>query len=194
MNISKEDAKQSLTLIENTAAKTQKSLAAYYTCPFVLTWGLVWLLAFLGCHFYPKSSNKIWLALDAVGIICTLIIAYWLFKKLSPTKETKSGYTYRAIFWFWMLFMVYSIILSNLTGPMKGIRTSAFLCIMGLWCFVVFGLWMRINLLIWLGLIVTATTLIGYYVMPHQYYSLWMAFAGGAVLTVSAAYYLIRWK
>jgi hypothetical protein len=77
---------------------------------------------------------------------------------------------------------------------MKAIRLTTFLCIIMMMNYVIFGIWMRINFLKCLGLIITALTLVGYYLIPADYYRLWMAFAGGGVMIITALYYMIKWN
>lgn len=43
--------------------------------------------------------------------------------------------------------------------------------------YIVIGLWFSSYFMVWLGLAVTATTLIGFYFLPY-YYCLWMVVTG----------------
>ena len=64
--------------------------------------------------------------------------------------------------------------------PTSGEQASTLVVTFIMFSYVVVGLWME-RVLLWVGLLTTAMTLIGYFVFPG-YYNLWMAFLGGGHL------------
>ena len=61
-----------------------------------------------------------------------------------------------------------------------------------MFAYVIMGLWLD-RFLLWLGVLVTVTTLIGFFFAPH-YFFLWAAAAGGGSLVVSGAFIRKFWR
>ncbi len=78
--------------------------------------------------------------------------------------------------------------------PKNGIEINAFLSMVIMFAFIVMGLWYSENYMVWLGLAVTAATLIGFYLIPPFYYNLWMAPTAGGALFGTGIYLRIRWR
>jgi hypothetical protein len=195
MNISREDARQSLTMVENTSTQTGRSIAAAYSGPLLILWGLVWVTAFIGTHLFLHSAWYIWMVLDTVGAAGTALICRWRFRAGIPTKSSDSKRVGWSIFWFWTLLLVYIIVWLFLLSPVSGLQLNAFICTAAMFAYVMMGLWWRqCRFLLWLGLTVTVVTLIGFYLIPLAFYCLWMAVAGGGTMLGTGLYIWFCWR
>jgi hypothetical protein len=194
MDISKKDAEQSLSLIEETAAQTIKSLISTNYSSIHIIWGVVWLIGFLGTHFFLKWVWPIWITLSLLGSAATFVIIRQQFRTGIPTKIPTAEKFGQRLFWFWTLLFVYVFVLISIVAPINGLQINALICSMCMFAYVVTGLWTKSGYLVWLGLAVTATTLIGYFLIPHNYYSLWMAITGGGALVGTGLYLQLRWR
>src|SRR4030042_3872573 len=119
MNISKEDAQQSISLIENTKNRTIKSVAAAYAGPILILWGSVCFFAYLGTHFFMKWSWQIWMALNSVGAVGTFLVCYFQLKKGIPTKIDKSNKIGLKIFLFWAFLFAFIFVSLHIVQPVR---------------------------------------------------------------------------
>jgi hypothetical protein len=71
-------------------------------------------------------------------------------------------------------------------------KLTAYFSIVPMFAFVLFGLWIG-RFLVWIGLVVTALILLGYYFLPGYFY-LWMAMTGGGTLLLSGIFIRKFWK
>ncbi|MHC4527109.1 MAG: hypothetical protein ACYS29_04455, partial [Planctomycetota bacterium] len=78
--------------------------------------------------------------------------------------------------------------------PFNGLQMNAFLCTAIMFAYVVTGLWYGSYHMVWLGLAVTCSTLIGFYLIPPKYYCLWMAPMAGGALFGAGLYFRLRWR
>ena len=194
MDISKEEAKDSLNQIQTVLEHTRSSIASNYASPLLILWGLIFIAAYLGTHFFVTWAWHIWTVLDAVGVIGTFLICWQQFRSASPIKtssEKKMGWR---IFLFWTLLFIYVFLWLKMLGPFKGIKLNAFLVTVIMFAYVVIGLWLECYFMIWLGLAVTAITLFGFYLIPLSYYCLWMALMAGGALLGTGLYIRYRWR
>lgn len=194
MNISKEDAEQSLTLIQKTTKQTVKSLVASYDSSILIVWGTVWLIAFVGTHFFLKWVWLIWISLCFAGSFATFLVFYWKYRTGNPIKNPEAENIGKKLFWFWALLFIYIGIWINIFSPISGLRINAFICTVIMFAWIISGIWSNSNHLIWLGLAVTAVTLIGFYIIPNSYYCLWMASAGSMPIIGTGLYMSYRWR
>jgi MFS family permease len=192
--MSKEDAQESLSIIENTKNQTIKSIAATYASPILILWGVICFTAYLGTHFFVKWSWHIWMILNSVGAVGTYLICFLQFKKSIPTKIDNSSKIGLKIFLFWAFLLAYIFIWLNIIKPVNGLQVNAFIITATMFAYIVFGLWINSNFMIWLGLAVTVCTLIGFYLIPHNYYCLWMAFTAGSLITGTGILTRYSWK
>jgi hypothetical protein len=192
MNVSQEDARESLKAIKATSDHTRKVVASTYASSLLILWGLIWVVAFISVHFYPWRARHIFNTLNAIGIVGTILIcSKWPHKVATKTPASQN------IFWrllaFGILLFVFASIWLLLLAPFKAIQCCAFCCTVAMFGSVVLGLWFGSYFMVWLGLIVTGLTLLGYYVFPGYFY-LWMSPMGGGTLLGTGIYIRVRWS
>lgn len=193
MNVTREEAKATLAEVESVKKHTIQSLAASYASPILMLWGLIWMVAFLGCHFWVHRSWNIWMALGMAGGIVTFFICWRRSKKPGPTISPDEGALGRRILWFWILLFGFLVLWLRILPVENGMQINAFICTAGAFAYVVMGLWLESRFLLWLGLAVTGITLLGYYPL-REYYSLWMAAAAGGTIFGTGLYIRLRWR
>ena len=161
MNVSQEDARESLTMIKATSDHTRKVIASSYASGLLILWGVIWVVGFVSVHFYPRRAGYIFNTLNAIGL--------------------------------WFLLFAFASLWLLLLSPAKGIQLCAFLCTVAMFGYVVLGLWLGSYFMVWLGLMVTGLTFLGYYVFPGYFY-LWMSPMGGGALLGTGVYIRVRWR
>ena len=96
--------------------------------------------------------------------------------------------------WFWVILVGYATLWAYILYPGAEVRDfadgmrrmSAFLTTIPMFAYTIGGLWFG-RFYVFLGLIVTAFTMIGFLFMP-EYFWLWMAAFGGGALFASGIY------
>jgi hypothetical protein len=194
MNISEKEARDSLDQIRVVSTRTRRSIVSSCDSTLLIMWGLVWIAAFLGTQFFLAWAWHIWMTLSGAGSIATFLVCWRQFRLASPIKmpaDRKIGWR---IFWFWALLFVYVSVWLSILKPYNGIQVNAFICTAVMFAYVVTGLWSGDYYMLWLGLVVTGTTLAGFYLIPPAYYCLWMAPMAGGVLLATGLYIRFCWR
>lgn len=194
MDISEKEARDSLEQIQAVSIHTRKSIAAGYDSAVLIMWGLIGILAYLGTHFFLRWAWPIWISLCGAGCIATLVLSWWQFRSGNPVKVSSAEKIGWRIFWFWTLLFVYLFIWLSILSPLHGIQINAFMITTIMFAYVVIGLWFKCYYMVWLGIGVTLTTLIGFYLMPPNYYCLWMAATAGGAILGTGLYIRLFWK
>ena len=200
MDISSEKAQESLTEVEVTTKITTKSLAAAYAGPILILWGVVMVLGFLGTHLLSSPELEkwiwyLWMSLVAIGSITTFLICWRQYSKGVPIKNPALAKAGWRDFAFWLLLFVYLGIWLRLVNHWQGVQLNAFVCTVIMFAYVMMGLYETgARFMLWLGLGATALTLIGYFLIPWDYYCLWMAPAFGGSLLGTGVYLRYRYK
>ncbi len=192
MNISVKDAQNSLQDVAKVGLDMQRSILATYASGYMILWGVIWAVAFSLTHFMPENAGQVWMVMAGIGVTITIIISVLQNRqggKFKNSDDKKLGWR---IMGFWFFLSVYTVVWVLLLKPVTGIQMGAFITTVVMFAYVVKGLWFESNYILALGLIVSAVTLIGYYLVP-DYFSLWMALAGGGALLVCGLYMRLRW-
>ena len=205
MEMNQETATQQLEMINEIKKETKRVVTAEITCKYLILWGLALILGYLVAHvYYSKTSQwlidfcgrgdegTIWFVIMGVfGIINYLITKKDL--KSGAVRPTDSSRSPKQMFWFWMVLGIYAFIALSVLAPSKGIQVNAFMIVTGMFSYVIMGIWGGEKILIWLGIIITANTLIGYFILPNYYYSIWMAVMAGGVMFGAGLFGKIFW-
>jgi hypothetical protein len=187
-----ENAQESLAAIENIMKQTRKAIASSHANSLLILWGVIWVVNNTVLQFYPDYAHYVSWVFVAVGGVGTFLIHY--ISHTEPWVRTfLSQKTSRRLWWFWILLFVYAFIWLKILAPFNGLQINAVFSTAAMFGYIVMGLWFGSYFMVWLGLAVTATTLIGFYFIPH-YYCLWMAVTGGGAILCTGLYIRFRWR
>ena len=194
MNVTNEDAVQSLAQVEEVMAKTRQSLVSAYAGSFLVLWGFIWVVSYLGTYVFPEWANWIWNISSALGAIGTFFVIRHQFGQ-GPVKRNPSDkqFLLRTIL-FWPLVFAYAFVWLSIFKPGNGIEFNAFLVTVIMFAYVVMGRWFDSWLMSTLGIVITGFTLVGFHLVPAEYYCLWMAFTAGGGLLGTGLYMKLRWR
>lgn len=183
--VTKAEAQASLAEIDRVIDQTRKIIAHGSTAPILMLWGVIWIVGFADTQFYPDNAGRLWWLLNIAGMAATFALSVWRRSIKSPASNL--------IFVCWCVLIGYGALwclllvpwvlpgMARVHVPPLGVRLPAFFCTVAMCGYVIMGLWLS-RLILWIGLVVTAITVIGYYALPSWFY-LWMAvFGGGSFL------------
>ena len=208
MDISREEAQWSLDEVQDTVERTRKMVAYAGGDALFVVWGVIWVLGYLGSQFLPivrlddfflPLASWLWPVLVCAGIVISVIVG----KRSFPVTGPESARIGRRIGALWGLLYLYFNVWIGLLWPFIKVQGAAesqmFSRHMGaiagtvpMFAYVVMGLWLG-NFMIWIGLAVTALTVLGLFLFP-AYFSLWMALAGGGTLIGTGVVIRKRWR
>ncbi len=192
MDISQQNALDSLGLIRDTTRRTRRVLAADYAGNLLILWGLIWIAGFAAVEAFPHRGGHIFGILDGLGVLGTMILCR-RWPSARSVRGSGSLQIARRILVFWLILFTYAAVWMLLLRPGNGMQVGAFLVTVGMLGYVVVGLWTGSLFMLWLGLAVTALTLLGFYVIPG-WFNLWMALTGGGALLGAGSYIRLRWR
>lgn len=189
MNISPVEAEEALAAIQAMVQKTRRSISSSGGYAFLIIWGVIWLLGFLGSQFLPQDlSGYVWMVLDILGGTLCAVIGIRMGRAVRTPSATTSD---KRIGLFWLLLFFYVIATVAISWPIDGKQLSMYIIL-----FVMVG-WMAMSLLlsfisIWPGLILSALALASYFLFPDIFYLL-MAILGGGGMIALGLYIRARW-
>lgn len=200
MDVSQDNAKQVLTEIKKFSDITSKSIAANFASTILMMWGLICVIGFLGSHILVQRElyQWIWLfwtTLSIIGFFLTFLFCWRKCRQGNPIKNPALIRQWWRDMFFWLLMFVYIGIWMSIIKHWDGVQLNAFLCTAIMFAYVISGLYEPgYRFMTWLGMVGTALTLVGFYLIPRGYYCLWMAFAFGGALFITGLYLRLRWK
>lgn len=189
MNISPAEAEDALASIQTIMRKTRHAISDSGAYKFLVLWGLIWLLGFLGSQFLPAKNAGIgWAVLDTLGGILSAVIGIRMGNGVRSSSISSTG---KRIGLFWLLLILYCVAAILVASPIDG-KQLAMLIIL----FVTTG-WVALGLLlsfasVWWGLALTALSLIAFFVFPAAFYLI-MAIVGGGGMIALGLYIRSRW-
>ena len=184
MNISKQEAQESLAEIDSAISQTRKAMGRHLG-PILMLWGVIWAIGYSLTQFIPRDGLAYWLVLDGLGFLGT-----WLCVKKVRNNFRRPGLGRVAV--AWVILFGYMILWGFLVSPIGGHSQIAFFSTVCMCGYAIMGLWMS-RFLLWLGLSVTALTLVGFYFFSG-WFALWMGITGGGALFLSGFYIHKTWK
>lgn len=191
-DVTSKSAQRSLDDIEDTIAQA-RYFAAAAASPILYLWGGVWVAAYGLCQFFPDLSGQIWAILCTLGGVGTGILS-----RNAPVRsesDARFGISWIILFAFaavWFAVLIPWEQLKHFDYSERQRSMGAYGATLAMFAYVMMGLWWD-RFFMWLGLAVTALTLVGYFAVP-AYFNLWMAVFGGGLLLASGLLIKRRWK
>jgi hypothetical protein len=189
MNVSPSEAEEALASIQAMMTKTRRAISSSGAYIFLIIWGIIWLLGFLGSQFLsPVITGYAWAVLDTLGGILSAVFGIRIGRGVRSSSPIISG---KRIGIFWLLNFLYCIAVVVVSWPTGGKQMAMYIIL-----FVMIG-WIAMSLLlsfasIWPGLIITVLALVGFFLLPGIFY-MWMAVLGGGGMIVLGLYIRSRW-
>lgn len=191
--ITQDEAREALADIDHIAQLTRKAVAASRMGAILMLWGIVWFLGFALSYGFPRNSGPIWWVLSSLGMACTVLTGF-LHHRKDMIRSAQQRKIMGQLALFWLAVFTYAMTLLMVFPAHTAVDELAFLVSMFMMAYVLMGIWLKTRLLIGIGLVVTAATLVGRALMPPRAFMLWMAVFGGGGLFVPGLYVKLRWK
>jgi len=112
-----------------------------YGSPFMVLWGAIWTVCYLGSHFFPRSSGWMFPAGSMVGVAGMVIFLVRENRRGPATRNPLDKSLVLRTQLLWLLTFAYACAYLAVLRPYDGIRMNAFLCMVALFSCVVLDLW-----------------------------------------------------
>jgi hypothetical protein len=181
MSIDKTEAALALAAIDTAGARSVQLQRYRRFAPYLILWGVIWLLANGVSDLAPAQSNTVWLALTLLGAAAS----FWLGRhQHAAAAEAGIPRTRLDQGWRWMLcFLVviaFLVTAMAVLPPMDGRQQDSFVSMFWTFLYMAIGAWTGWRLFA-VGLIATLLILLGYYGV-HSHYFLYMGCVSGGAL------------
>jgi hypothetical protein len=190
MQISPTEAEEALAAIGAMKKRMRHAVAIGGGHYFLILWGVIWFLGFLGSHFFAnKSAGYIWMALDIAGALGSWGLGVLLSRRV---RSTNTSATTGRIGFFWLALFAYCALTVWIAWPLAGKQLAMLIVIFAMLGWIAMGFLLSYSL-VRLAVLITALAFGSYYLLPHYFY-LCMAFLGGGTMIGSGLYIRFRWQ
>ena len=175
MSLTPNEAADALRDIESTSRRSGEAFGYRMSAPFLIIWGLVWVVGYGVSDLAPRLTGIVWPAVLVAGTVVSFIVGRYFVGNRSP-----QGWRFLAlvpVVWLF-LFATYAVM-----GPLNDRQQAAFVPLVIAALYSGLGLWIGVRYLI-TGIAVAALTLFGFFYL-HQHFELWMAAVGGGGLILA---------
>lgn len=189
MNISPNEAEESLQAIRRVTHKTRRSIANSGTYIFLIITGAIWMIGFLSTQFLSGPMLvSIWVGTSIVGSILAVLIGSRNGKRVRSTAT--SIYVKRIII-FWILLVFFCIAAIAIAHPIDGKQNTMFIILFTMLGQFAMGMPLSYTSS-WWAVPIAALAIIGYFFFPSIFY-LWMGVLVGGSMIVLGLYIRFRW-
>lgn len=180
MSLSQDQAAESLKEIDRTARRSALAYSYASASPYLIMWGLFWMLGYSVSDLSPKLANPLWTALLVVGIAGSMLIGRrQRLSGLSQPMPSHPGLRFFVTFFAIGMFITATYAIFGHAGLRQ---QAAFVPLIVALVYSVMGIWKGPRFLV-LGIMIAALTLGGFFFLK-EHFLLWMAVVGGGSLLV----------
>ncbi len=184
MSLTPHEAADALRDIETTKRRSASARSYKSTSPFLILWGLIWIVGYGTTELAPRFTNPVWLGATVVGIIASTIIGM----RVKAGGGAARKFDWR-IFTVWAASLVFLNAIFVVIGPVSGAQIGAVIPLGIAWAYVALGAWAGPRIMI-IGVVLGVLTLVGHFEWP-QHFAGWMAVVGGGTL-IGTGFWLRR--
>jgi len=189
MNVSPDEAQESLAAIQTITQKTRNSIASSGTYITLIATGIVWLIGFFCTQFLTGNIVAyIWVGLSILGTALGIVLGNRRGKRVrSPafSEPAKRAVT------FWLQLIIFAIAAIVIARPTDGKQVTLFVVLFTMIGQSAMGLLLSFSVT-WWALPIALLALAGYFLAPNYFY-LWMAVLGGGGMIALGLYIRSRW-
>jgi hypothetical protein len=178
--LDRDEAARALQEIQEVRGRTVTWNRYRETGPYLVLWGLVWLVANGITEFLPAFSGIGWLVMVAVGSVGSILLT-----SRKQRRQRRAGLTDASPYtWHWgaayAVILAYFIAAQLVLPALNARQVSAWMSMSWGFIYMFAGVW-RAWRLFAIGLATTLLVLFGYFELEH-YYFLWIGAVGGGAL------------
>ena len=187
MNLSTQEAAAALAQVEAARVAMRRAVQAHRGHIHLWIWGTAWVAMPLLAHFGGDRMARYFGWVVLAGTVASVWAGRQQGQRIRQPLDRRFLGMIAALVGFGMVF---PIVLFQ--GRQTAMSMYAYTCLVAMQVYVIAGLWADIYLL-WVGLLVTALILAGYFLAPGIFWP-WMAVCGGGSLLATGFYVRFSWR
>jgi hypothetical protein len=185
MTMTPSEAAARLAEIADATIKTRTAVSYGYASPLLILWGVIWMIGYGSGYVVSRAfSAMIWPWISLVGV--AISVAYGM----TAAKQCMNPQPLLAR-WGWLPILGFGLIWANLLGIRSHEQAGAFFATLAMFGYVLLGMH-RGRFFLWVGLSVTALTLLTY-IYAGLYFDPIMGALGGGAL-IAGGVHLSKWR
>ncbi len=190
MNISHQDASEALEAIEAADRRVRQAVWYREASPYLIVWGLVWLVANAVTDLRPAIAGWTWAAGVTGGVLFTAALTYQQIRRRSeihaqtPADRRHSG---RRMLLLGLTVLCFFPAMLTVIGPISARQNNAFISLFWAFAYMAAGAWVGMRLFI-TGAVTAAAILFGFLFIRDHFF-LWMALVGGGSLLLAGFWF-----
>jgi hypothetical protein len=190
MTLSAQEASGALAAID--AADRRVRQVAWYrqTSPFLILWGLIWLVANAVTGLWPRFAGLAWLIGVVGGVGFSAVLSYLQMQRRAVAHEQRPAGRARSSRRMLLLGLTiagFFPAMFAVLGPLSAQQGNAFISLFWAFAYMAAGAWVGMRLFI-TGVVTAAAILVGYFFVREHFF-LWMAVVGGGSLLLAGFWF-----
>jgi hypothetical protein len=184
LSLSPQEAADHLKDAELTAKRSAQAYSYQRFSPFLILWGIIWIVGYGLTYLAPHHANSIWLGLVLLAGVFSVLIRRRIGAGKREKTDVRYGLRYLGIFLIVFLFIgsVYAMF-----KPTSGMQMAAFPALLVGIVYMGLGLWSGARFIV-TGFVLFAITISSYFYLP-QYLMPLLALAGGGSLILAGIWF-----
>ena len=177
MNVTKTDAETALRDAGQTAEHSQTLFHYELASPYLLLWGVLWIVAGIISVISPENTGIGWLIVDTIGIVATGYLVASDARRFDKVDVRNEGLRYGATVIVFGAFITMTFVVF---APVSGVESQTFITILIAIIYMILGLWTGYRLAV-IGAILAVLVVSAFFYTPAQY-PLMVSILGGVAL------------
>jgi hypothetical protein len=169
--IDSKEAKEALSEIDEMVRRVRRSQTYDIASLIMVLWGVLVFAGNIATDLWPRDGYDIWIAVNAAGVLATLVVTYF---------RTARSFDVRMLVAY-LLFFAFGYLCTKVLGDFTPRQLGTFWPIYFMLLYAIAGLWLGYAFVL-IGVGISILTLIGYFYVGGEAFSLWMAFVNGGGL------------
>ncbi len=189
MNVSPNEAEESLAAIQKVTEKTRQSVASSGAYVFWIITGIVWMIGFVSTQFLSGPTLiTIWISTSVVGSLVSIVLGTRAARRV---RRPSVNITARRAGLFWLFLAFYCIAAIAITRPTDGKQITMLIILFTMIGQLSMGMLLSYSS-VWWAIPISVLALVGYFLLPEYYY-LWMGILVGGGMVALGVYIRLRW-
>jgi hypothetical protein len=187
MQLTTAEAQAALREIEASRLAFRRAIRANRGYQYLWLWGVIWIGLALGAIYAPRHEGLIAPVLSGAGTLASFALGW------RKSRQVRSPVDRRFLGALGVVLIFGLFVWPTLLGGFHDARAlCAYACLLPMQCYIMAGIWFD-NHLLWVGLLVSALLLVGFFwFLPIFYW--WVAVFGGGTLIGSGFYVRHSWR
>jgi hypothetical protein len=185
MSLSSHEAQASLAEAAQAGRRSAQLYAYSKASPYLVMWGIIWVLGYGGTGLSPHNADLIWGVLIVAGLLGGAYIGS-RSKSCSPS-GARSPYVLR-ITGVGLIAVFFVAASYTIMWPVNGAQVTAYPALITGTVYAAVGLWAGLRYVV-TGLLVVGLTLFGFFAIHDIWYLYWMAVVGGGSMILAGFWF-----